>query len=299
MMLLLIFILILSAVGLFVLAFAKPKGKAEVQTRLKRVKGHKKVQRPPQKQTLLTQVEEKIQPLAQRQLKNGQDRSLKAKLESAGLYDTTPPQFVAKQMMYAVVVPVIFFLADWVVLELPEPVLWIGLVGMAFLGYFLPIIQLNSDIERRKTLILRALPTTLDLLTTCVEAGLSLQAALTKVTEMSKPSPLKVEFERTLKEVQLGRPRSDALRELGKRVGLKELNSVTIALVQSETMGSSVAQTLRVQSEIMREARWQRAQELAQKAPLKMIFPVTFLIFPVIFIVIFGPLVISLMEGLL
>ncbi|HEY9765826.1 MAG TPA: type II secretion system F family protein, partial [Chroococcales cyanobacterium] len=245
MMLFLIFLLLIAAVGLLVLAFAKPKAKEEVQTRLKRVKGgSRRIQRlPPKNKNLafLQKMEERLQPLAQRQLNKGKDKSLKARMDAAGLYQVSAAQFVSRQILCAAVVPIIFFLADWVVLELPKPVMLAGMLGAIFLGYFLPVLQLNADTERRKTEILRNLPTTLDLLTTCVEAGLSLQAALSKVTEMSKDSPLKIELERTLKEVQLGRPRGDALRELGKRVGLKELNSVTIALVQAETMGSSIS----------------------------------------------------------
>lgn len=294
-MLLLIFLLILAAVGLSLLAFMKPKAKTDVQTRLRRVKGQQKPKKP---KTLFEKLEHAVQPMAQKRLKEGNDSSLRSKLDAAGLYSTNPLQLVSRQILYAAVVPIIFALANWVVLEFPQAVAFIGCIAMAMVGYNLPIWQLDSTAEKRRNLILKDLPTMLDLMTTCVEAGLSLQAAMVKVCEISRPSPLKLELERTLKEIQLGRPRADALRELGKRVKLKELNSVAIAMVQAETMGASISQTLRVQSEIMREARWQRAQELAQKAPLKMIFPVTFLIFPVIFIVIFGPIVISLLEGL-
>lgn len=295
-MLLVIFLLLLAAVGLMLLAFMKPKAKTDVQTRLRRVKGQQ--HKPKKPKTLFEKLENAVQPVAQKRLKEGEDRSLRSKLDAAGLYSTNPIQLVSRQILYAGVVPIIFALANWVVLEFPQAVALIGCIAMAMVGYNLPLWQLDSQAEKRRTLILKDLPTMLDLMTTCVEAGLSLQAAMVKVCEISKPSPLKSELERTLKEIQLGRPRSDALRELGKRVKLKELNSVAIAMVQAETMGASISQTLRVQGEIMREARWQRAQELAQKAPLKMIFPVTFLIFPVIFIVIFGPIVISLLEGL-
>ena len=134
----------------------------------------------------------------------------------------------------------------------------------------------------------------LDLLTLCVEAGLSTQAALDKIGEHLLPSPLQEEIKKLQEEIQLGTPRSEAMRHLTKRVELPVVTSTFITLIQAEKMGVDLAKTLQAQSEMVRMARFREVQEMARKAPLKLVFPVTFLIFPVIFIVIFGPILLNL-----
>lgn len=287
---------------LVVLAFAKPKSRSEVEDRLRRAgdrdRGRLAPAREPRAKTApLRVLEERLKPFAVERLTEERESALSKQLKQAGDYSTTPAQFVTRQLVMALLLPLAFWLVNWGVLQLD---LAVGVAGTAlsvFGGYRLPASRMAQKIQRRQQAILKQLPTTLDLLTTCVEAGMSLQAGMQKVVERMKPQPLKDELERTLKEIQLGRSRGDALRDLGRRVGLKELNSVAIAMVQAETMGASIAKTLRVQSAVMREARWQQAQEQAQKAPLKLVFPVTFLIFPTIFIIIFGPLIISIVTG--
>lgn len=296
-MLLLIFLLIMAAVGLGVLSLAKSKSKSKVERRLKR--GYARVIPKAAKGSskYLSVLEARLKPLAEQRLSPEAELAIIRKLHAAGDYATTPAQFMASQLLWAILLPLFWLASNWLVLELSPIVAIAGTLATIVVGYILPPQRLNAAIEKRQNQIIRTLPTTIDLLTTCVEAGLSLQAAMAKVVELGKPSPLRFELERTLKEVQLGRPRSEALRELGKRTGLKELNSMAIAMVQAEAMGSSIAKTLRIQSEMLREARWQRAQERAQKATLKLTFPVVFLIFPTIFVVIFGPLLLSLFLG--
>lgn len=296
----LVFAGVFLAFVLVVLAFAKPKSRSQVEERLKRAGDRDRLaplREPRAKTAPLRVLEERLKPFAVERLTEARESALAKQLKEAGDYHTTPAQFVTRQLLMAILIPCAFWLVNWGVLQLS---LTVGIAGTAlavFAGYRLPASRLAQKIEKRQVAILKQLPTTLDLLTTCVEAGMSLQSALQKVVERMKPHPLKDELERTLKEMQLGRSRGDALRDLGRRVGLKELNSVAIAMVQAETMGASIAKTLRVQSGVMREARWQQAQEQAQKAPLKLVFPVTFLIFPTIFIIIFGPLIISIVTG--
>lgn len=306
MTLLLIFLLVVAAIAIGVLAFAKPKGKTKVEKRLKRgrsaasrVQFEQQIEEPDAKgkSKYLTVIEAYLKPLAERRLGAEQEVAILRQLHAAGDYRTTAAQFLARQFMWAIILPVFFLFSNWLILELDPVVTVAGAIASFFVGYILPPQQLKSLTEKRQNQIIKALPTTLDLLTTCVEAGLSLQAAMAKVVELGKPHPLRDELERTLKEVQLGRPRAEALRELGKRAGLKELNSVAVAMVQAEAMGTSIAKTLRTQSEMLREARWQRAQEMAAKAALKLTFPVVFLIFPTIFVIIFGPLLLSLFLG--
>ncbi len=298
---LVVFAGVFLAFGLVILAFAKPKSRSQVEERLRRTGERGRYAMPgrePRAKTApLRVLEDRLKPFAIERLTEARESSLSRQLRMAGDYDTTPLRFVTRQIIMALLLPIAFWVINWGALSLELPVGIAGTVVTIFAGYRLPASRLAQKIERRQQLILRQLPTTLDLLTTCVEAGMSLQSALQKVAERMKPHPLREELERTLKEMQLGRPRGEALRDLGRRVGLKELNSVAIALVQAETMGASISKTLRVQSSVIREARWQAAQEQAQKAPLKMVFPITFLIFPTIFIIIFGPLILSILTG--
>lgn len=306
MTMLLIFLLVVVAIAIGFLAFAKPKGKTKVEKRLKKSRSVSSrvvfEERADETDTrgkskYLTILEAYLKPLAERRLGPEQEVAILRRLRASGDYRTTAAQFLARQLLWAIILPVFFLFSNWLILELSPTVAVAGAIASFFVGYILPPQQLKSLTERRQNQIIKALPTTLDLLTTCVEAGLSLQASMAKVVELGKPHPLREELERTLKEVQLGRPRAEALRELGKRAGLKELNSVAVAMVQAEAMGTSIAKTLRTQSEMLREARWQRAQEMAAKAALKLTFPVVFLVFPTIFVIIFGPLLLSLFLG--
>lgn len=294
-----VFLGVFLAFALVIVAFAKPKTRSQVEKRLERVGGGGgKLKREPRSKTApLRVLEERLKPFAVERLTEARETALAAQLRMAGTYDGTPAQFVTRQLLTAILLPLAFGLVNWGVLGLSMPVAIAGAGLSVIAGYRLPASRLAQKIQRRQQAILRQLPTTLDLLTTCVEAGMSLQSALQKLVERMRAHPLRDELERTLKEIQLGRARSDALRDLGRRVGLKELNSVAIAMVQAETMGASIAKTLRIQSEVIRDARWQQAQEQAQKAPLKLVFPITFLIFPCIFIIIFGPLVIGIVTG--
>jgi tight adherence protein C len=298
-MLFLVFLLLLAAVALAILAFAKPKSRGQVEARLKKnVRARKSLTPEPEApKTLFGKLEQRLKPYAVKRLSAEREVAMLRRLQAAGHYDVTPAQLFSRQIIWACLLPAFWVFVNWLGLGLAFPTVLAGTAAAAFLGYILPTSRLKSETELRQVAILRMLPTTLDLLTTCVEAGLSLQAAMQKVVELTKPHPVREELSRTLQEIGLGRPRNEALRDLGKRVGLKELNSVAIAMVQAENMGTSIAKTLRMQSEMLREARWQKAQEMAQKATLKLLFPTVVFIFPCIFIIIFGPLAIGLMFG--
>jgi tight adherence protein C len=161
----------------------------------------------------------------------------------------------------------------------------------------LPKVWLDNRVRHRQKEILKSLPDAFDLITTCVEAGLGLEAALAKVAEKT-PGPFGEELTVSLREVSLGKLRRDALRELGQRTGVADLNAFINAVVQAESMGTSIAQVLRVQAEQMRTRRRQRAEQQAQAAPIKMMFPLVLCIFPTLFIVILGPAGIQIYEQL-
>lgn len=172
----------------------------------------------------------------------------------------------------------------------------LGTVGGALLGYYLPLLQLKSQISRRKDAIVRALPDALDLLTICVEAGLSFEQAMGKVYE-KWDNDIAIAFGRVLQEIQLGKRRSDALRDMSNRMDVPDVTTFVAALIQAEQLGVSIAKVLRIQADQMRIKRRQRAQEKAQQAPVKMIVPMVFLIFPSIWIVLLGPAVVILLES--
>jgi tight adherence protein C len=154
---------------------------------------------------------------------------------------------------------------------------------------------LKSAVRSRQRLVVKALPDALDMVTTCVEAGLGLDAALGRVADQMK-GPLAAELSQTLREIAMGRLRREALSELGERTGVQELISFVNAVIQAEQLGVSVAQVLKVQSDQMRMRRRQRAEQLAHEAPVKMVFPLVLCIFPAFMLVILGPAVISISQ---
>ncbi len=169
--------------------------------------------------------------------------------------------------------------------------------GATFAGFFLPHLMLTSRITRRQTEIRKAMPDALDLLTICVEAGLGFEAAMSKVSEKWQ-NELSLAFARALREIQLGKVRRQALKDMSDRLGIPEMTSFVAAIIQSEQLGVSLAKVLRIQSDQMRIKRRQRAEEEAHKAPVKMIIPMALLIFPTIMIIILTPAAIQILEAL-
>jgi tight adherence protein C len=168
---------------------------------------------------------------------------------------------------------------------------FIGGVALGGLGFLGPEIWLSRRIKTRQKLILLATPDTLDLLTISVRAGLSFDGALAKVVEKTH-GPLADEFRRALAEIRVGKTRRDALRDITGRTEVPALSNFIGAIVQAEQLGVSISKVLQVQSEQLRIERRQRAEELAAKAPIKMLFPLVGCIFPSMFIVILGPAII-------
>jgi tight adherence protein C len=170
--------------------------------------------------------------------------------------------------------------------------------GFAALGFFMPELWLQSKITRRQNSIRKAMPDALDLLTICVEAGLGFDAAMGKV-HAKWDNELSFLFGRVLREMQLGKLRREALRDMSDRIGISEMTSFVAAIIQSEQLGVSMANVLRIQSDGMRVKRRQRAEEAAQKAPIKMLFPMAILIFPSLLIILLGPAALLLMKSVL
>ncbi|HEY1169520.1 MAG TPA: type II secretion system F family protein [Candidatus Limnocylindrales bacterium] len=176
------------------------------------------------------------------------------------------------------------------------PGIFLGLVGLG-IGYLLPEFWLGRRISARQRLIVRMIPDTLDLLTISVRAGLGFDAALAKVVE-KLPGPLSDEFRRALAEVRVGKARRDALRDMIPRTNVQSLSNFIGAIIQAEQLGVSISKVLQIQSEQLRIERRQHAEELAARAPIKMLFPLVGCIFPSLFIVILGPAIISIVKTL-
>ncbi|MEJ2209215.1 MAG: type II secretion system F family protein [Anaerolineae bacterium] len=167
---------------------------------------------------------------------------------------------------------------------------------MVFLGFFLPVLWLGGRISRRQDEVIKTLPDALDLLTISVEAGLPFDGAMQRVAE-KWDNEISKAFARMLNEMRVGKARRDALRDMAERIDVPDVTSFVAALVQADQLGISIAKVLRIQSEQMRIKRRQRAEEKAQQAPIKMLIPMTFLIFPTILIVILGPAILILKNS--
>lgn len=166
----------------------------------------------------------------------------------------------------------------------------------AAVGFFLPQLWLRSLISRRQDAIIKKLPDALDLMTICVDAGLTFDGAMARVDE-KWDDPLAVEFGRVIYEMQLGKTRRQALRDMVGRMDVADVTSFVASILQADQLGVSIGKVLRIQSEQMRVRRRQRAEEKAQQAPIKMLFPLVFLIFPAMFIVLLGPAGFQLMRS--
>jgi tight adherence protein C len=171
------------------------------------------------------------------------------------------------------------------------------MVVLLLAGWRVPDFWLSRMVGQRRQLIDKALPDVLDLLSVSVEAGLGLDGAIQKVGEKF-PDPIAGEFRELLKSVRLGTPRADALRSLADRSGLPDMRTFTAAVIQAEQLGVAISRVLRGQAEALRGKRKQKVEERAMALPLKMLFPLILFIFPTIFIVVLGPVVINFMTTL-
>jgi tight adherence protein C len=219
-------------------------------------------------------------------------------LEMAGSTND-PTTFFATRILFTVIG---FFIGAYLFLGPPKILVGndtlkgIGatLAAAAF-GFYFPVLSLRSRINKRQQNIVKALPDALDLLVICVEAGLGFDMAMGKVYE-KWDNELALAFGRVLREIQLGKLRREALKDMADRMDVPDVNAFTAAIIQADQLGVSMAKILRVQSDQMRVKRRQRAQEKAQQAPVKMMIPMVLLIFPSIWIVLLGPAVLQVMK---
>ena len=216
------------------------------------------------------------------------------RLELAGRPgNLTPEDFAAVRLVAAAVFGALGVLVG---LLLANPVyLVISLVIGVILGYYMPVLWLKQKVDARKSEIQKGLPDALDLLVICVDAGLGFDAALARVTDKYK-NALSEQLSKALREVSLGRPRLEALDEMGRSSGVEDLHNFIQAVIQSEQFGTGIGKILRIQADEMRRKRRQRAQERGAQATLKMMLPMVGCIFPTLWIVLLGPAVLILMR---
>lgn len=164
------------------------------------------------------------------------------------------------------------------------------------LSIFYPTLWLKSVLRARHRAIERALPFVLDLLTLSVESGVDFMTGIRRIVERRKIDALGEELLQVFRQIQVGKTRRQALRELADRIEHPDIYAVTNALIQADELGTSIAAALRIQADLMRVRRYQRAEKMANEAPVKMLFPLVAFIFPSVFIVLMGPIIMQLLE---
>lgn len=218
----------------------------------------------------------------------------KAKLVQAGIESQTAP---ALYWLTRIVSLVVFPLTAWLLFRNGQPLISAMIITISlFIGWIFPMAMLDRLVRMRQDRIRRAVPDALDLLVVCVEAGISLDAAIVRVSRdirLLHPD-MAQELAVVNRVTNAGIPRELALRGLWERTGVTEIRALVSSLVQSEKWGTSIATVLRVSSDTLRRKRRQAAEKRAKQAPIKMTFPLLFLILPPLFVVILGPAIVRM-----
>ena len=221
-------------------------------------------------------------------------QDLDDRLELAGRPgNLTPADFGAVRLVAAAVLGAVGLLLG--ILMASPLYMVVGLAIGAILGYYAPVLWLKQKVDARRAEIQKGLPDAMDLLVIAVDAGLGFDAALARVTDKYK-NALSDMFAKVLREVSLGRPRLEAMDEMGRSSGVDDLHNFIQAIIQSEQFGTGIGKILRIQADEMRRKRRQRAQEKAAQATLKMMLPMVGCIFPTLWIVLLGPAALILLK---
>jgi tight adherence protein C len=286
-----------------------PRGRPGNQTPFERVLSQSKAgqQDQPPVRRALGPLLDRLTDQSSFLTKNMNVEDLRYRLLRAGFpYGIRAREFLTIKILSTILVAILFSFIlpklgaiigfNAAMLPLPARLLSVILVPLigALYGWKIPDTWLSIVIKKRQFLVQMALPDMIDLISISVEAGLGLYAAMQRVSTRFK-NPLSEELLRALQEVRLGRSHPEALRDMAKRVDVADLSMLVTALVQAEVLGIAISNVLTVQAERLREKRSQRAREQAQKAPIKMLFPLVLFIFPALFVVILGPAMIKIM----
>jgi tight adherence protein C len=213
---------------------------------------------------------------------------IKLKLYAAGR-PLNMSQFMALKFLATVSLP----LGLYVIFQ---PMPWILVLALV-IAYFLPDLWLSKQIKQRKKEVLRDLPYVIDLLNICVGAGLDFMVAVNHVIREFRPCVLVEELKVLVREIQMGLSRRDSLKNLAARIKSQEINSFVRTLLQADRMGTPITTALKMHAEELRDIRFQKGEEMALKAPIKLLFPLLFFILPVVLIIVAGPILIKFTQG--
>lgn len=244
-----------------------------------------------------SRLKSKVKDFFGARLTSKKEESIEKKLLQAGNpFGMSPIDFQVFRFTVKVFLPLIFGIYGKLIGMPIGGIIFITFLGF-ILGTFLPDFYINQKIKKRYNQALRELPDFLDLLTVCLEAGLGFDASLSKVIAKND-GIISGEFHICLEEIRLGKTRKDAMIGIKERLAFDEIKSLINNILQAEKLGISIVQVLRIKSQEEREKRKQRAEEEAMKAPIKILFPLVLFIFPSIFIVLLGPALIQLLNGI-
>jgi len=255
---------------------------------------------PVQKTNIKSLLTGFLEPVGKRLSSSQNQSKLRRDLQTAGYYGTRPVTvFLGARLVLTIALPVLFVVYGSV-LNMPLNFTFMMVIVLAVLGLRMPGFWLARKITRRRASLQAGLPDCLDLLVVCVESGLGIDSAILKISEkMAVASPeLAQELHFVHLEMQAGQTRQDALRHLGGRTGVKDIQSLVAKLIQSEKFGTGVAKSLRVHADTIREKRKQQAEEQAGKTAVKLLFPLVLFIFPALFVAILGPAVLRMIEAI-
>jgi len=303
-MLFLVALTLFAAIGLAIFAIASQvEEQATVRASLRQLEGYEvenvrdRELLKPVSQRVLSPLMSKFLDLGKRLTPKGYTEKVRHKLAITGKASPLDvDRFLAKRAISILAIPAVWILW-YTVMPIKGQTRFLTAILLSLLLFLGPDAVLNREIEERQDQIRRSLPDILDLLTISVEAGLGFEQALDR-TVQAVPGPLSDEFMRMLNETRAGSSRADAMRAIEARTDVAEVRSFVLAILQADTFGVSIGRILRAQADEMRVKRRQLAQERAMKAPVKMLLPMVFCIFPALFVVVLGPAVINITHSL-
>ena len=306
---LLISVLIFFAVILFSLGVSSyidvRRERSTFKDRIKKVDQHPETEAPARGPGIRARVLKTLRALGHLiKPKSSEDLSHLRKMFLKAGYrnENSPIVFFGVKVFLTALLPFLFFLVKLSFLRtLPSLTAMLIAIFSAVIGFYAPNLWLRLKVDTRKERILLGLPDALDLMVVCAEAGVGLDSAIHRVGEEMKLTnkPLSEEFKLMNLELRAGKQRRDALKNLALRTDLDDVKSLVTLLVQTERFGTSIAQALRVHSDSMRTKRFQRAEEVAVKLPVKLLFPLIFFIFPSLFVAVLGPAALRVYRTLL
>ncbi|GAA3812970.1 type II secretion system F family protein [Nocardioides panacisoli] len=303
MVLFLAFLLLIGAIAAVSAALAKNEASTGVARALEALERHGAADPnmvaeadPPFADRILEPMQERALALGRRITGADKAERIRRRLDLAGNpHGWTVDRVVSLKVAAAVVLPLVGVAYASLIGASFRTILLIGAAGLV-IGFFAPDIYLYNTASKRAEEIKKTLADAVDLLTISVEAGLGFDAAVQQVAR-NTTGPLAEEFTRVLKEMQLGKGRSEALRSMAERTTVEELHAFTSAMVQADAFGIAIGQVLRVQSAEMRLKRRQYAEEKAQQVPVKIMIPVVLFILPCLFIVVMGPAALNAIDA--